>query len=55
MQRHRRILDARGLPTGRFRADQVERLERPRLKAKIGEFGLARQIRRAEALRGRER
>jgi len=50
----RRIIDTRGLQPGRFRADQVPRRERERLRASIAERLIAKQMARLEAQRGAE-
>jgi len=50
----RRILDMRGVQTGRFRPEQAPKFERERLRASIAERLIAKQMARLEAQRGVE-
>lgn len=49
--RKQRTFDAAQHQPGRFRPEAVERTERPRLSAKLGELALAKQMTRLEAQR----
>jgi hypothetical protein len=52
--RRQRTVDARAIQAGRFRPETVERSERPRAFAPIGEALLAKQMARAERSRRNE-
>jgi hypothetical protein len=49
-----RTFDARGVQAGRFRREAVQKTDRPRLSATLGEIALAKQMQRTEAQRREE-